>query len=45
MSTSNVGPVGRLNDDIRARLSVAKIEQICSLHGLPKPVSIRPDTR
>jgi len=42
-TASQVGPVGRLNDDVRAKLSVAKIEQICRLHGLPKPVRITPE--
>ena len=41
--SSRVGPVGRVNDDVREKLSVAKIEQICKLHGLPKPARIIPE--
>lgn len=40
---SRLGPIGRLNDDVRERLSRAKVEQICERHGLPKPKEIIPE--
>ncbi|MBL7077681.1 MAG: phosphotransferase [Kiritimatiellae bacterium] len=42
-AASSLGPVGRLNDDVREKLSVAKIEQVCKRHGLPKPMRITPE--